>query len=163
MLERSKALLKFIQCQRTRSALVPTHFLCVYSFPRNSEFSAGKVFSAKHGKWEPAAHAGRLQGLPFSGLRTGQCRRESWHAQLVTGHDSPFTPLVSRNRFSSLKLSRQLIPPILPITLQSQKLVLPAEKLRGLLKKFAVVLAQEVSMDISGITEAINSVLNVNK
>lgn len=46
MLERSKVLPKFIQCQWTRWALVPTHFLCVYSFPRNSEFSNGKVFSA---------------------------------------------------------------------------------------------------------------------
>lgn len=55
MLECLKVLPKFIQCQRTGSALVPTHFLYVYSFPRNSEFSAGKVFSAntKHfgGNW----------------------------------------------------------------------------------------------------------------
>lgn len=40
MLECLKVLPKFIQCQRTGSALVPTHFLYVYSFPSNSESSA---------------------------------------------------------------------------------------------------------------------------
>lgn len=47
--------------------------------------------------------------------------------------------------------------------LRSQKLLLLAEKAHCLLKKSAVVLIQEVSMDISGNTETIISLLNVNE
>lgn len=54
-------------------------------------------------------------------------------------------------------------PRVSPATLQSQKLLLLAEKAHCLLKKSAVVLIQEVSVDISGNTETINSLLNVNE
>lgn len=166
MLERLKVLTKFIQCQRTCSALVPTHFLCVYSFPRNSELSSGKVFSANtqplggNRSQEPVLGACERSHTLLSALDSS-----GWSLVCLAGHWQWLTALfpVSRNRFSSLKLSRQLIPPVLPVTLQSQKLVLRAEKARCLLKKFTVVLAQEVSMDIFGITKAINSLINVNK
>lgn len=122
MLECLKVLPKFIQCQRTGSALVPTHFLYVYSFPRNSEFSAGKVFSANTkrfgGNWSQELSLGASERshtlLPTLG--------SSGRTRLATGKDWPTSLLLSANRFSSLKLCQQLLPPILPVTLQSQKL-----------------------------------------
>lgn len=166
MLECSKVLLKFIQCQWTRSVLVPTHFLCVYSFPRNSEFSAGKVFSVNRPPLEGTGARSSLAAQARAPMQGPQ----PWPAPvaapaLLAGHWQSHTALtlVSKNIFSSLKFSQQLIPPVLPVTLQSQKLVLPAGKARCLLKKFVVVLAQEVSVDIMGITKAISSLLSVNK
>lgn len=54
-------------------------------------------------------------------------------------------------------------PSSLAVTLWSQKLLLLAEKAHCLLKKSAVLLIQEVSMDISGNTETMYSLLNVSE
>lgn len=95
--------------------------------------------------------------------RCSQHGQQCWPVWLDTGNDSRlcFYWNNSRNRLSSLSL--QLIPSVLPLTLRSRKLLLLAEKAHCLLKKSAVVHIQEVSMDISGNTEIINSLLNVNE